>query len=156
LTINTAITADLSTAQILTNKTLTSAVLNGAALEAAFTTGTGFAGYTFLATTNGAVQFSTANATANGTLNITSTSGVTLNTLMSNNQAITVALAITNGSTAYYPTAYQIDGSAVTPKWAGGIAPTAGNASSIDVYTFTIIKTASATFTVLASQTKFA
>jgi hypothetical protein len=156
LTINTAITADLSTAQTLTNKTLTSPVLNGAALEAAFTTGTGFAGYTFLATTNGSVQFSTANATANGTLNITSASGVTLNTLMSNNQAITVALAITNGATAYYPTAYQIDGSAVTPKWAGGTAPAAGNASSIDVYTFTIIKTASATFTVLASQTRFA
>jgi hypothetical protein len=156
LTINTAITADLSTAQTLTNKTLTSPVLNGAALEAAFTTGTGFAGYTFLATTNGSVQFSTGNATANGTVNFTSTSGVTLNTLMSNNQAITVALLITNGATAYYPTAYQIDGSAVTPKWAGGTAPTAGNASSIDVYTFTIIKTASATFTVLASQTKFA
>jgi hypothetical protein len=156
LTINTAITADLSTAQTLTNKTLTSPVLNGAALEAAFTTGTGFAGYTFLATTNGAVQFSTGNATANGTVNFTSASGVTLNTLMSNNQAITVALLITNGGTAYYPTAYQIDGSAVTPKWGGGTAPTGGNASSIDVYTFTIIKTASATFTVLASQTKFA
>jgi hypothetical protein len=156
LTINTAITADLSTAQTLTNKTLTSPVLNGAALEAAFTTGTGFAGYTFLATTNGSVQYSTGNATANGTVNFTSASGVTLNTLMSNNQAITVALLITNGATAYYPTAYQIDGTSVTPKWAGGTAPTAGNASSIDVYTFTIIKTASATFTVLASQTRFA
>jgi hypothetical protein len=156
LTINTAITADLSTAQTLTNKTLTSPVLNGAALEAAFTTGTGFAGYTFYVTTNGAVQYSTASATANGTVNFASTSGVSLNTLMSNNQAITVALLITNGATAYYPTAYQIDGTSVTPKWAGGTAPTAGNASSIDVYTFTIVKTASATFTVLASQTKFA
>ena len=50
----------------------------------------------------------------------------------------------------------QIDGNSVTPKWSGGTAPTAGNASSIDVYTFVVIKTASATFTVLASQTKFA
>jgi hypothetical protein len=156
LTINTAVTADLTTAQTLTNKTLTSPVLNGAALEAAYTTGTGFAGYTFYVTTNGAVQYSTANATANGTVNFASTSGVTLNTLMSTNQAITVALLVTNGSTAYYPTAYQIDGTSVTPKWAGGTAPSAGNASAIDVYTFTIIKTASATFTVLASQTKFA
>jgi hypothetical protein len=140
----------------LTNKTLTSPVLNGAALEAAYTTATGFAGYTFDVTTNGAVQYSTASATANGTVNFRSTSGVSLNTLMSTNQSITVVLAVTNGATAYYPTAYQIDGTSVTPKWSGGTAPTGGNASAIDIYTFTIIKTASATFTVLASQTKFA
>jgi hypothetical protein len=60
------------------------------------------------------------------------------------------------GSTAYYLNAYQVDGSAVTPKWSGGSAPTEGNASGIDVYTFTIIKTANATFTVLASQTQYA
>jgi len=65
---------------------------------------------------------------------------------------------ITNGSTAYKPaaTSVTIDGVAVTPKWNGGTAPSAGNASSIDVYTFTIIKTASATYTVLATQSKFA
>ena len=63
---------------------------------------------------------------------------------------------MTQGSTAYYLNAYQVDGSSVTPKWQGGSAPTGGNASSIDSYTFTIIKTADATFTVLASQTKFA
>jgi hypothetical protein len=71
-------------------------------------------------------------------------------------QSLTIVLQITNGTTAYYPTAWQIDGSAVTPKWQGGTAPTGGNASSIDVYSLTIIKTASATYTVLASQTKFA
>jgi hypothetical protein len=63
---------------------------------------------------------------------------------------------LTQGSTAYYLNAYQVDGSTVTPKWSGGEAPTEGNASGIDVYTFTIIKTADATFTVLASQTQFA
>jgi len=62
---------------------------------------------------------------------------------------------MTQGSSAYYLNAYQVDGSTVTPKWSGGSAPSAGNASGIDVYTFTIIKTASATFTVLASQTEF-
>jgi hypothetical protein len=154
--VDTSTFVSLTGVQTLTNKTLTSPVINGAALEAAFTTGTGFAGYTFLATTNGAVQFSTANATANGTINITSASGVTLNSVMAVNQSITLALLVTNGATAYYPTAYQIDGSTVTPKWAGGTAPAGGNVSSIDVYTFTIIKTASATFTMLASQTKFA
>jgi len=49
-----------------------------------------------------------------------------------------------------------MDGSSVTPKWQGGTAPTAGNASSVDVYAYTVIKTANATFTVLASQSRFA
>lgn len=151
---STFITA--SSTATLTNKTLSSPVFGGASLENAYLTGTGFAGYTFDVTTNGAVQYSTANATANGTVNFRSTSGVSLNTLMATNQSITVVLAVTNGGTAYYPTAYQIDGSSVTPKWSGGTAPTGGNASAIDVYTFTIIKTGSATFTVLAAQTKFA
>lgn len=125
-------------------------------MERVYTTATGFAGYTFDASTNGSVQYITANATANGTVNIRSSSTQTLNALMAVNDSMTIVLAITNGATAYYPTAYQIDGAAVTPKWSGGTAPTGGNASAIDVYTFTIIKTASATFTVLAAQVKFA
>jgi hypothetical protein len=136
--------------------TFANSTLTGATLEAAYTTATGFAGYTFDATTNGAIQYITASSTASGTVNIRSTSGVSLNTLMAVNQSLTIVLAITNGATAYYPNAWQIDGSSVTPKWSGGTAPTAGNASAIDIYTLNIIKTASATYTVLASQTKFA
>jgi hypothetical protein len=75
---------------------------------------------------------------------------------MSTGQAITVAFLSTNGPTAYYNNVVQVDGSAVTPKYQGGTAWTAGNSSSIDVYVYTIIKTGAATFTVLASQTKFA
>jgi hypothetical protein len=71
-------------------------------------------------------------------------------------QSATVAFLVTNGSTAYKPTVFQVDGSAVTPKWQGGVAPSVGSANSIDIYTFTIIKTASATYTVLGAQTKFA
>jgi hypothetical protein len=63
---------------------------------------------------------------------------------------------LTQGATAYYLNVYQVDGTGVTPKWQGGSAPTEGNASGIDSYSFTIIKTADATFTVLASQTQFA
>jgi hypothetical protein len=75
---------------------------------------------------------------------------------MSNNHSVTCVLLVTNGTTPFRPTAFQIDGTAVTPRWQGGTAPSAGNANSIDAYTFTIIKTASATYTVLASQTRFA
>jgi hypothetical protein len=77
---------------------------------------------------------------------------------MSTGQSLTVAFLVTQGGTAYYNNVVQVDGttSGVTTKWQGGTAPTGGYASSVDVYTYTIIKTGSATFTVLASQTKFA
>lgn len=103
-----------------------------------------------------ATHLFTANSTSNVTLNIRGDGSTTLNSLITTGDSITVVALITNGSTAYYPNVIQIDGSSVTPKWQGGTAPSAGNASSIDAYVFSIIKTASATFTVLASQTKFA
>jgi hypothetical protein len=102
------------------------------------------------------VHYYTANAAANWTFNFRGDGSTTLNSLLSVNQSATVAFLVTNGSTAYYPTAFQVDGVSVTPKWQGGTAPSSGNASSIDSYTFTIIKTASATYTVIASQVKFA
>ena len=68
----------------------------------------------------------------------------------------TIAHIVAQGATAYYNSAFQIDGSSVTPEWQGGAAPTAGNINSLDVYTYTIIKTGSSTFTVLAAQTQFA
>ena len=102
------------------------------------------------------VVYYTSNASANWTFNFRGNGSTTLNSILSTGQSATVAFLVTQGTTAYYPSAFQVDGSAVTPKWQGGTAPAAGNASSIDAYVFTIIKTASATFTVLASQTKFA
>jgi hypothetical protein len=102
------------------------------------------------------VLYYTTNASGNFTMNIRATSGTTLNNSMVTGQSLTVAFLNTNGGTAYYQTGFQVDGSSVTPKWQGGTAPTSGNASSIDSYVYTIIKTASATFTVLAAQTKFA
>jgi len=103
-----------------------------------------------------AIEYYTANQTANRTINFRGDGSTTLNSMLSNNESITVSIAMTQGSTAYYLNAYQIDGVAVTPKWQGGSAPSEGNASGIDVYTFTIIKTASATYTVLASLADYA
>ena len=102
-------------------------------------------------TTAQAVELYTANQTANRTINFSN-----VNSNLAVGQSITAAILMTQGSTAYYLNAYQVDGSSVTPKWSGGSAPSAGNASGIDAYSFTIIKTADATFTVLASQTQFA
>lgn len=105
----------------------------------------------------GSVWYYTTNASANFTLNFRKSSTVSLSTLLAVGQSVTITFLNTNGSTAYYPTAFQIDGSAVTPKWQGGTAPSLGNPSSIDAYVFTIIKTATTpSYLVLASQTKFA
>jgi len=106
--------------------------------------------------TTQSVVYYTSNASANWTVNFRGSSGTSLNTLMSTGQSVTVAFLVTQGATAYYNNAITIDGSSVTPKYQGGTAYAAGNASSIDTYTYTIIKTGSATFTVLTSQTKFA
>jgi hypothetical protein len=103
-----------------------------------------------------AVQYYTTDATTNFTLNLRGSSTISLANYLSVGQSVTVALLVTNGATPYYPNVIQIDGSNVTPKWQGGTAPTAGNASSVDIYTFTVVETAAATFTVFASQTKFA
>ena len=106
---------------------------------------------------SGAVQYYTANNSLNWTLNLTFSAGTTLNTAMAVNDSITCTLITTNTTTAYYLSTITVDTSAtVTTKWQGGTAPASGNASSLDSYTFVIIKTAATTFTVLASQTKFA
>lgn len=98
----------------------------------------------------------TANASGNFTLNIRGSSSVALNSLLAVGEAITVAFLNTNGGTAYYASGITIDGATPTVKWLGGTAPSTGNASSVDAITITVIKTASATFTVFASVTKFA
>jgi len=103
-----------------------------------------------------AVLFFTSNMSANSAINFRGDASTTLDSVMAVGESMSCAVMFGQGSTAYYLNAYQIDGSAVTPKWQGGSAPTSGNASGIDVYNFTIIKTASATFTVLASVSQFA
>lgn len=101
------------------------------------------------------VLYFTATASANWTLNIRAGDGVRLDTFMKVGQVVTIAHMVAQGATAYYNNAVQIDGVAVTPLYQGGTAWTAGNASSTDVYTYTITKTAPGTFTVFASQTQF-
>jgi hypothetical protein len=100
------------------------------------------------------IWYYTTNATANHTLNFRYDSGTSLNTALAVGDSITLVWLNTNGATPYYPNVINIDGSAQTPKVPAAI--TGGNASAIDAYSFTIIKTASATFTVLETQTKFA
>jgi len=102
-----------------------------------------------------AVLYYTSDASANWTVNVRGDGSNTLNSIMSIGEALTVVFLVTQGSTAYYNSAFQVDGSSVTPKYQGGEAPTEGTASGIDAYTYNIIKTGDAAFTVLASLVDF-
>jgi hypothetical protein len=104
---------------------------------------------------HGAVQLYTVAAANTWTVNFGFSSGTTMNTEMAVGDSITVCMLTTQGATPYYVTAVQIDGTPVSVNWSGGTAPTAGHASGIDAYNFSIIKTASATYTVLGSLTQF-
>jgi len=130
--------------------------LNAAMLEAATVSATASTGTINFDARTQSVLYYTANASGNWTMNVRGSSGATLNSVMGVGESLTIAFLSTQGATAYLQSAFTIDGVSVTPKWQGGTAPTAGNANSIDTYVITIIKTASATYTVLASQTKFA
>ena len=151
---------DISSAQTLTNKTLTNPNVNGAIMDrteenwnivVAAATGT-----INLDVLTSSIWYYTSNATANHTINVRGDGSTTLNSLVAVGDSITVVWANTNGTTAYYPTTFQVDGSTITPKWQGGTAPSPGNASSIDVYSYNIVKTAATpSYTVFASQTQF-
>jgi hypothetical protein len=104
---------------------------------------------------SGAVQLYTVAATANWVLNFGWSTGTTMNTEMAVGDSVTATMLTTQGTTAFFPTSVEIDGSAVAVNWQGGAAPTAGHPSGIDAYNFTIFKTAASTYTVLASQTQF-
>jgi hypothetical protein len=98
-----------------------------------------------------AIQYFSSNTTTNWTLNVRGDGSNSLDSLMAAGEAITIAVIVTNGATAYRQTAMQIDGSSVTPQWLGSPAPAAGTVNKRDTYTFFILKTAASTFVVQAS-----
>jgi len=151
---NTAVTIGSATTSVgnlaLTNVTITTIQ------EPANVTATAANATVNMELLNNTILYLTSNATGNFTVNFRGTSTTALNNVMSNNTSVACTVLATQGNTAYYNSVVQVDGNTVTPKWQGGTAPTSGNASSIDSYTYVIIKTGSAAFTVLAAQTKFA
>ena len=102
------------------------------------------------------VVYCTANATGNFTVNFRGNAGTTFNNAVPANVSVSASLVTTQGATAYYNSLVQVDGSTVTPKWQGGTAPTSGNANATDTYVYVVMKSAANTYTILASQTKFA
>lgn len=147
--------ATLTGTQTLTNKSLTNANLL-ASTETFTNSGTLLTGTIPVdVKTNTLIYYNTA-ATGNWTFNFRADSGTTLNTYLAAGQSVTVTILTTQGATPFYMSAMTIDGVSVTPKWLSSVAPTSGNANSIDAYSFSILKTASGVYTVLANQTRFA
>jgi hypothetical protein len=151
---------ELNDEAILTNKTLTAPAVNNPILQ-----GTKEKWYVVNSAATGTINFDiltstawlyTTNATANWTLNVRGSDSSTLNSVLADGESVTIAFAAAQGTTAYYNNVFQIGGSTITPRWQGGLAPTAGNVSSHDVYTYTIIKTTTNTYTVYAARTRFA
>jgi hypothetical protein len=134
------------------------ATLGASTIEAVSINPAALTGAVTLDVKTNAVYYYTANASGNWTLNFRGDGSTTMNVFLSTSQSATVVLLATQGGAAFYPTAYTVDGTAVgvTVEWLGGAAPTGGNASGIDSYSFTIIKTGASAYTVLASQARFA
>ena len=149
--INTVTSINITSALSVGGNITTHAVLETANIVAAAPSAT-----TNFDIITAAIQYYTSNANVNFTLNFRGNSTTTANALLATGQSTTTALLVTNGASAYYPNLIQVDGSNVTTKWQGGTAPTSGDASALDIYAFTLIKTAANTYTVLGSQTKFA
>jgi hypothetical protein len=148
----TSATGPVPTISVSTNATLTSPKETVEIVPA------GSTGTINIDTLTASVEYYTGAATANWTLNVRGSGAATLDSTMAVGEQISVVYLNTNTGTAYYPTAFTIDGTAVgvTLKWLGGTAPSSGNINAIDAYVYTIIKTAASTYTVLASQNRFA
>jgi hypothetical protein len=126
------------------------------AKEKVVTEGTGAIGTINFDVLTQAILFKTANATGNFTINVRGNSSVTLDSVMSSNESMTICLINTNGPTAFYANVFKIDGTTVAPLYVANNAPTSGTSLGKDQYIYNIIKTAANTYTVLGSKTGFA
>ena len=142
----TAITSNLIASAItLTNVSVASvSTFLGQIVERANVTSAMSATLTEPSTDTGVIVF-TANSSANATINFTGLGSLPVGNLAS------YVVMVPNSSTAYYINTYQVDGSGVTVKWAGGV-PIGGTSANTDIYSFNIVKTsATPTYNVFAS-----
>ena len=126
---------------------------NGELIERAKVTAGKLSDNTNIDLENGMVHLFTTQETTTSTPNIRINSSTSLNSVMATGEIISVTL-ITTAAAGAYSAQLTIDGGAVTENWTGGSAPSGGGSSGVDIHAYTIIKTADATFTVVATQTK--
>jgi hypothetical protein len=102
---------------------------------------------------NGMVHLFTTAESTTAVPNIRVDGSTSLNSVMAIGESVVVTL-ITTANASAYSAQMTIDGGAQTENWVGGSAPSDGGSSGVDIHSFTIIKTASATFTVIANHSK--
>ena len=143
---------------VANNAKITGAMSIGAVVERATITAAAPIAVTPFDVSTQAVQYYTSSNTTNFTLNVRGNASTTFSSMLAVGESVSIVLMVTNSTTAYFPNVYQVDGTVtgVTMKWQGGTAPTAGNASSIDMYGFTVLKTGTTTYTIFGAQTQFA
>jgi len=105
---------------------------------------------------NSSIFYYTTAASGNWNFNFRTSPGTALNSSLGIGESVSAVVMATQGFAPYYANSVLIDGVTIVPKWQDAIVPTSGNASSIDIYNYTIIKTSNAAFTILGSQSRFA
>ena len=103
----------------------------------------------------GMVHYRTANTTGGVRANVRYSSGRTLDNTLNVGEAVTVTLITFANNASNYCSGLEIDGNNQTNiNWIGGAAPSDGGTTGVDIYTFNIIKTGAAAYTVIGNQTK--
>ena len=103
---------------------------------------------------DGMVHYFTTQETTTSNPNFRFSSSTLLNSVMSIGETISVTIIVKAAAGGYLP-GILIDGGGVAEQWwVGGSNPSDGGSSNVDIYTYNIIKTANATFHVIANQTK--
>jgi hypothetical protein len=163
ITVNTAVVATLNNILTLTNKTLT-APREKFQINVGTPT-TGASAVQFDAVPGSVIYYTVASTVAASfPLNFRGNNSTPLNDVLPDvGDSITLGLLLTTGTSASWVGALTIDsGATVLVEWQLGSIPSSGNASSVDSYLFTIVKTAdsasptSSAYTIFASRTRFA
>ncbi len=162
---NSTVTTTIISGNTLTNNTILNTTFSGSILNNAVITSpienvnivnAGLSGTATVYNNLNSINYYTVPASGNFTINATY-SGSTMSGSLAAGQSISFVVLNTNGSTAYVINGFQIDGVSQALHWAGGSAPTQGNPSAIDYYSFAVIKVNnSPTYQVSAGLTKFA
>jgi hypothetical protein len=146
----------LITKQTLVGSTTSIGVKLSSAIEGISVSSVASTGTINVDLTTQSTIFNTTNATGNFTINFRGNASNSLDSVLAVGESITAAFLTNNGATAYYNTSVTVDSATPTVRWQNGVTPTAGNTNSTDIYSYIILKTAAATFTVFATLTKFA
>ena len=152
---------ELDETETLTNKTLTAPIVNQAVLtmpveQLTYSEGTGtpLIAQPILVTTATAYYFNPATGKSATWVPTFTGLGTLLNV---NGKTVTVTIIANIASSGGFAATVNLTGTAITPKWQGGVVPSSANTSAgTDVYTYTIVRTAADTYTVFASRTRFA